>query len=82
MFEETLNSINKKLEEREVEIQKLVQQIDNLLTKMSLASFDEDELMISIDNLSDESKDKLKQAVKEENTEEIFHILGIENIQQ
>ena len=82
MFEETLNSINRNLEEREVDTKKLVQQIDKLLTKMSLATFDEDELMISIDNLSDESKDKLKQAVKEENTEEIFHILGIENIQQ
>jgi len=80
MFEETLNDINKKLEE-EVDTQSLVRKIDKLLDKMSLATFDEDELGRAIDDLSDESKYELKQAVKEKNTEKIFHILGVENIQ-
>ena len=77
-FDEALEKINQEL--IEMSASKLSKRINTLLSKMSVPTFDREELEDAIDNLSDNAKEALEDGLKAEDTVKINSILGMKEI--
>jgi len=82
MFDELLESTQKV---DEISIMKpssanLARKINKFFTKISLAILDEEELINAIEDLTDNARKALEDAVKEQDTNKIVNILGLKDI--
>ena len=68
------------MEKRKICFRKLVKRLNEFFKAMSLSTLEEVGLLNSIENLTDNARKALENAVKEEDTNKIVSILGLKDI--